>query len=419
MGAPPRARMPQAVLFACGLNSVRSPMAESLLRHMFPQALYVKSAGVRKRRARSVRGRGDGGTRAGHFRPQPMTFEELDDWEGLNFDLIITLSPEAHHKALELTRRLAADVEYWPTQDPTDAEGNRAQKLEAYREVCDGLLLRIRNRFFEGRGREWLTLVIKRYRESGNSMACSLSRGAAHPSPFDRPPPLRGCLREALPIGSARIRPESSPSKNRMLGRPKFVLASGSPRRLSLLNQAGIEPDALRPADVDETPRRGELPRACANRLARAKADAALKSVQLDDELRGAFILAADTVVAVGPPHPAESQSGRRSLAMPAAAVGAQPSGLHRGLPGDTQGDLSPAPDRVAGALQTPQRGTISRPILAPANGAAKPAATPCRASPDRSWSRWSAPTPISSACRSMRRSRCSAAKAFRFASAG
>jgi len=85
-----------------------------------------------------------------------------------------------------------------------------------------------------------------------------------------------------------------------MLGRPKFVLASGSPRRLSLLNQAGIEPDALRPADVDETPKRGELPRACANRLARAKADAALKSVQLDDELRGSFILAADTVVAVG-----------------------------------------------------------------------------------------------------------------------
>ena len=85
-----------------------------------------------------------------------------------------------------------------------------------------------------------------------------------------------------------------------MLGRPKIVLASGSPRRLSLLNQAGIEPDALRPADVDETPKRGELPRACANRLARAKADAALKSVQLDDELRGSFILAADTVVAVG-----------------------------------------------------------------------------------------------------------------------
>ena len=85
-----------------------------------------------------------------------------------------------------------------------------------------------------------------------------------------------------------------------MLGRPKLVLASGSPRRVALLNQAGIEPDTLRPADVDETPRRNETPRACANRLARAKADAAVKSVQLDDELRGAFILAADTVVAVG-----------------------------------------------------------------------------------------------------------------------
>ena len=85
-----------------------------------------------------------------------------------------------------------------------------------------------------------------------------------------------------------------------MTGRQKLVLASGSPRRVSLLNQAGIEPDGLRPSNVDETPKRGELPRACANRLARAKADAALKSVQLDDELRGSFILAADTVVAVG-----------------------------------------------------------------------------------------------------------------------
>jgi septum formation protein len=85
-----------------------------------------------------------------------------------------------------------------------------------------------------------------------------------------------------------------------MIGRPKLVLASGSPRRLSLINQAGIEPDALRPADLDETPRRGELPRACANRLARAKAEAALDLVRLDDELKGAYILAADTVVAVG-----------------------------------------------------------------------------------------------------------------------
>jgi septum formation protein len=85
-----------------------------------------------------------------------------------------------------------------------------------------------------------------------------------------------------------------------MIGRPKFVLASGSPRRLGLVNQAGIEPDALRPADIDETPNKGELPRACANRLARLKAEAALSLVSADDELKGAYILAADTVVAVG-----------------------------------------------------------------------------------------------------------------------
>src|SRR6188472_2874220 len=85
-----------------------------------------------------------------------------------------------------------------------------------------------------------------------------------------------------------------------IIGRPKFVLASGSPRRLTLINQIGIEPDELRPADIDEMPLRGELPRACANRLARSKAEAALAAVKLDDELIGSYILAADTVVAVG-----------------------------------------------------------------------------------------------------------------------
>ncbi len=85
-----------------------------------------------------------------------------------------------------------------------------------------------------------------------------------------------------------------------MMGRPKLILASGSPRRLALLNQAGIEPDALRPVDINEMPIKGELPRTCANRLARAKAEAALKGARLDDELRGAYIVAADTVVAVG-----------------------------------------------------------------------------------------------------------------------
>jgi septum formation protein len=85
-----------------------------------------------------------------------------------------------------------------------------------------------------------------------------------------------------------------------MIGRPKLVLASGSPRRLSLLNQAGIEPDSLQPTEIDEIPVKGELPRALANRLAREKAQAALASVKIDEDLRGSYILAADTVVAVG-----------------------------------------------------------------------------------------------------------------------
>jgi septum formation protein len=85
-----------------------------------------------------------------------------------------------------------------------------------------------------------------------------------------------------------------------MIGRPKLVLASGSPRRLALLNQGGIEPDSLQPSEIDELPVKGELPRALANRLAREKAQAALASVKIDDELRGSYILAADTVVAVG-----------------------------------------------------------------------------------------------------------------------
>jgi len=85
-----------------------------------------------------------------------------------------------------------------------------------------------------------------------------------------------------------------------MIGRPKLVLASGSPRRLALLNQGGIEPDQLLPSDLDETPVKGELPRAYATRLARAKAEAALEAVRRSDELRGSFIVAADTAVAVG-----------------------------------------------------------------------------------------------------------------------
>ena len=141
------ATQPLAVLFACGLNSVRSPIAAALFAQMFGRSIYVGSAGVRK----------------GEFDPftvavmaeigldiskhKPVTFEELDEWEGLNFDLIITLAPEAHHRALELTRTSGVDVEYWPTADPTVVEGNREQRLDAYRQLRDQLLERLRARF--------------------------------------------------------------------------------------------------------------------------------------------------------------------------------------------------------------------------------------------------------------------------------
>jgi septum formation protein len=85
-----------------------------------------------------------------------------------------------------------------------------------------------------------------------------------------------------------------------MAGRLKLVLASGSPRRLALLNQIGVEPDRILPATVDETPKRNELPRNLARRLAREKVEAALAAASADPELAGALILAADTVVSVG-----------------------------------------------------------------------------------------------------------------------
>jgi protein-tyrosine-phosphatase len=142
---------PQAVLFACGMNSVRSPMAAALLKQMLGTSLYVGSAGVRKGELDPFAAAAMEEIGVDISAHRPLTFEELDDLEGLNFDLIVTLSPEAHHKALELTRTLAAAVEYWPTADPTAIEGSREQRLNAYRDVRDQLLRRIRERFSSGR----------------------------------------------------------------------------------------------------------------------------------------------------------------------------------------------------------------------------------------------------------------------------
>jgi protein-tyrosine-phosphatase len=147
MAVPVRVERPQAVLFACGLNAVRSPMAAALFRQMFGRSAYVGSAGVRKGEVDPFAVAAMDEIGLDIARHRPMTFEELEDWEGLNFDLIVTLAPEAHHKALELTRTLAAEVEYWPTPDPTVAEGSREQRLDAYRAVRDQLMRRIRERF--------------------------------------------------------------------------------------------------------------------------------------------------------------------------------------------------------------------------------------------------------------------------------
>lgn len=88
--------------------------------------------------------------------------------------------------------------------------------------------------------------------------------------------------------------------KRRLVASYKLVLASASPRRLALLEQVGIEPQALRPASIDETPKKGERPRSLAQRLAKAKALASRERLQREPELRDAFVLAADTVVAIG-----------------------------------------------------------------------------------------------------------------------
>ena len=134
---------PGSVLFICGLNAVRSPMAEALARRLFGKTTYIASAGVRKGELDpfSVKVMEEIGLDISKHRPH--TIEDLEDD---NFDLIITLAPEAHHKALDMTRTLAAEVEYWPTPDPQLATGSRDQILDTYRSVRDGLAKRIKTR---------------------------------------------------------------------------------------------------------------------------------------------------------------------------------------------------------------------------------------------------------------------------------
>jgi protein-tyrosine-phosphatase len=133
-----------AVLFACTLNAVRSPMAAVMLRHLTRGGIYIESAGVKAGELDPlvVEVMGEIGLEIGKHKPR--RFEDLEDG---SFDLVVTLSPEAQHKAVELTRTAATKVEYWPTMDPTAVDGSREQRLVAYRAVRDQLMRRLKQRF--------------------------------------------------------------------------------------------------------------------------------------------------------------------------------------------------------------------------------------------------------------------------------
>jgi protein-tyrosine-phosphatase len=145
-----RPPLPGAVLFACNFNRVRSPMAEALLRRAVGDRVFVDSCGLKL----------EGGEAGGSVDPfveavmaelssdlsrhHPKTFDQLED---SSFDLVVSLTPEAQHRAVELARGRAVEIEYWPTHDPTQSEGSREARLAAYREVRDSLAARIAERF--------------------------------------------------------------------------------------------------------------------------------------------------------------------------------------------------------------------------------------------------------------------------------
>ena len=136
--------LPSSVLFACSQNSIRSPMAEALAKRLYGHTAYLDSVGVHASEldnfAVAVLDEIGIGLHAHHGK-------SFDDIDPSSFDLIVTLSPEAHHQALEVTRGTAAEVEYWPVPDPSAVEGSREMRLDAYRRMRDQLLARLKVRF--------------------------------------------------------------------------------------------------------------------------------------------------------------------------------------------------------------------------------------------------------------------------------
>ncbi len=136
--------LPGAVLFSCSQNAVRSPMAEALLKHLLGHRVYVDSAGVRRGELDPFAVEVMDEIGIDLSKHKSKSFDDLEDH---SYDLIISLSPEAQHKAVELTRTMACEVEFWNTFDPTLIEGNRETRLDAYRQVRDFLKRRIEQRF--------------------------------------------------------------------------------------------------------------------------------------------------------------------------------------------------------------------------------------------------------------------------------
>jgi len=136
--------LPDAVLFACSRNAIRSPMGEGLLKHLLGHRIYVDSVGVRVGETDPFMVEVMDEIGIDMSRHRPKEFDQLED---TSFDLIISLSPEAQHKAVELTRTMACEVEFWNTFDPSLAEGSRDMRLQAYRQVRDQLQKQISDRF--------------------------------------------------------------------------------------------------------------------------------------------------------------------------------------------------------------------------------------------------------------------------------
>ncbi|MSP77494.1 MAG: low molecular weight phosphatase family protein [Rhodospirillaceae bacterium] len=136
--------LPSSLLFACSQNSVRSPMAEALAKWLYGQSVFIDSVGVRASDADSFAVTVLDEIGIDGHRHHAKTFDDVD---ASSFELIVTLSPEAHHRALEFTRSTAAEVEYWPIPDASAVEGSREARLDAYRQTRDLLLARLKARF--------------------------------------------------------------------------------------------------------------------------------------------------------------------------------------------------------------------------------------------------------------------------------